>query len=585
MINKLENYVKLIDKSENGKKICYLSFVLGFLFLVWRARYGYCFNDEPLCLSMAQRLFYGDGLISKEWHGIQNIGGILYPFYAVFHLINKSNEGVFLVLRYCYCILWNLTCVYVSLFFMRRKQSNLIGFMVYIYLVLFSPLDYMVIFYHSVSLMAMLLICCKLINVYEGYYKNLYIEAVIISVLFTLLVLCVPYDVIVYVGCFLVIFILSIIYKDNKGIKDLRKLMLLSVPVLAVMAAVYLWVFVFSRGSFEQIKTGIGYIFDDPEHGKKAPLIEVYRMIRHIFRETKFYMIACVIGGVVVCAYKKFAKENTNEKDTNAVLLKIENIVIIVCSLAFIIYQVILTRYVKRGFLNYQVMYIAIIGILIYTLIKVKDKAEFTIFAATGIVYTYFDFLSSNTELIAICKGMSVIGCLAVVLVTQYMLKEADAKYVFVALLSVLIIQMGSEMATRLYRQYWDYPLPNLKYKIEVGSCKGLKTSAEFKEEYESKYNTLKTLLSETDTKGKKFLSLTAKPVIYVDAECDFATFSTCIFDYKKDVLRDKLNLYFDVNNKYPDIIYCESSDDIIPELVEGYKEKELNGCYIYIKE
>ena len=47
------------------------------LFLFWRARYGYCYEDEPFLLTLAQRLYKGDVLIVDEWHGCQNFGLLL----------------------------------------------------------------------------------------------------------------------------------------------------------------------------------------------------------------------------------------------------------------------------------------------------------------------------------------------------------------------------------------------------------------------------------------------------------------------------------------------------------------------------
>ena len=48
-------------------------------FLFWRARYGYSYNDEPFCITLAQRLYQGDALFRDEWHVCQNFGVVLLP--------------------------------------------------------------------------------------------------------------------------------------------------------------------------------------------------------------------------------------------------------------------------------------------------------------------------------------------------------------------------------------------------------------------------------------------------------------------------------------------------------------------------
>ena len=48
-------------------------------FLILRAPYGWCFNDEPFIVTLAQRLYLGDYMILDEWHPAQVFGPVLFP--------------------------------------------------------------------------------------------------------------------------------------------------------------------------------------------------------------------------------------------------------------------------------------------------------------------------------------------------------------------------------------------------------------------------------------------------------------------------------------------------------------------------
>ena len=50
-------------------------------FLLLRAPYGWCFNDEPFIVTLAQRLYMGDRMILDEWHPAQVFGPVILPFY------------------------------------------------------------------------------------------------------------------------------------------------------------------------------------------------------------------------------------------------------------------------------------------------------------------------------------------------------------------------------------------------------------------------------------------------------------------------------------------------------------------------
>lgn len=73
---------------------------------------------------------------------------------------------------------------------------------------------------------------------------------------------------------------------------------------------------------------------------------------------------------------------------------------------------------------------------------------------------------------------------------------------------------------------------------MQVGEAKELKTTVERKEEYEWQYEELKRLLNLVKQKQeKRFVSFKASPIIYLDADLRFGTFTAWNFSYKENYM------------------------------------------------
>ena len=129
-----------------------LLFVASCIFLSIRSMFGYCFNDEPFIVTLAQRISFGDSLFIDEWNFAQNFGVIILPLYNLYVSVFGSTEGILLCFRFVYSILWSATCVWL---YSVLRQKYKYSFFIFLYLILFSPLDQMTLSYTSISFM-----CC-----------------------------------------------------------------------------------------------------------------------------------------------------------------------------------------------------------------------------------------------------------------------------------------------------------------------------------------------------------------------------------------------------------------------------------------
>ena len=552
-------------------------FVLSFVFLIWRAKYGFCFNDEPFLISLAQRLYNGDALIAEEWHGVQNFGAIVLPFYSIFISLFKSTECILLTFRYIYCILWFSVCMTVYLTLAKKYKSAIF---VFLYLVLFSPHDYMTLSYNTFGIMALLLICCIVYSTPDSYKSHSYLSAVTFSMLWIISVLCTPYMAVAYiisVAFFCSKYFFHKCSKKSYFYDNVFFYIKTSVIVIPVIAILYLYMFVFSRTELQKVIESIPFIFADPEHPSINIVTTIINLINSLNKRVK-----CFLALSAAISLASFAKVK---------LYKVRIYLFCLLGTLFVFcqYPYITTPFVYD--FNYNMLYINIAGIAVYSLLENKDIRLFSTFYVYGFIYSLLLSLTSNTGLMATSLAITVAGVCSMISVCL-LLNELYHQYRtirLVRLIPVLIgtiiisVQLGSEIATRFCRTFYEVELSNLNTQITCGAAKGLYTTEKRAYNYEQTYLNLRYLLSQTDTTEKTFLSCTSAPYIYLDANLDYGTFSAWSFGYGDD-LNDRVMDYISVNNHYPDIIFCFNGNDILDITQQGYSSLEYNGSYLFIK-
>ncbi len=564
--------------SKQSKKWTYLLYFVMLLWLLWRAPYGFCFNDEPFCVTLAQRLWLGDGLIVDEWHGVQNFGPVLLPFYALFRLFSGSNEGVLLAFRYVYCFLWWGVCVFAAERLSRRFPGAWIAFL---YMVLFSPLDYMNLSYTSVGLMAAILLCVFLYELPQDAIWSSCKGIGIFAALWVVFTLCVPAMAAAYVLVLIGAPICAALEKrfcSTVYFRNLASISLKSVIPVGITAAVYLFVFLLSRHPLSQILESIPYLLADPEHSSISFYESFYAANRGIIDQTTYFFAICVavfFAGFLdpkkVWRFPAF----------------------FVCAAGFVYYQMQYLQTDMMSFLNGQMLNIVVLGAAAFALLKKRPYKLFLIFYGGSYLYTILNNYLTNTGMLAVSMTLSIAGMSAVIFIVMLLgeflesarEKPKACKVLITALVCIpLLVQISSEAMVRGRRTYWDNPLPELTYTIPSGPAKGLKTEIYRAAEYERHCENLTALLGQTDTSGKSFLSCTSAPYIYLHANLDYATFSAWSFGYGED-LNARILDYQKVNpDKVPDLVYCASEEDILPFLQEGYDKLEHNESFLFVK-
>ena len=78
---------------DRNNVIFIFSLLLGLTFLLWKANYGYIYNDEPFLLGLGYRLVNGDAMIANEWSVMSIVSFLIYPFMYIYnYLIQPQKE-------------------------------------------------------------------------------------------------------------------------------------------------------------------------------------------------------------------------------------------------------------------------------------------------------------------------------------------------------------------------------------------------------------------------------------------------------------------------------------------------------------
>ena len=145
--------------------------------------------------------------------------------------------------------------------------------------------------------------------------------------------------------------------------------------------------------------------------------------------------------------------------------------------------------------------------------------------------------------------------------------------------------QFSSELFTKIIRQYWDEEPAVLTETIQIGSAKGLKTTLERKEEYERQFQELKSLLDLVEEKEeKRFVSFSASPIVYLDANMKFGTFTAWNFSYQDDYMT-YLEKYKEITHHSEEIIYYIGKKEDIPDMfpAELYQTHSTGNSTVFV--
>ena len=563
-----------------------MTIILGFIFLIWRAPFGYCFNDEPFIVTLGQRLSNGDSLIFDEWHMAQTFSPVMLFFYQIYILSVGSTEGILLCFRYIYCVIWIIVCGIVfhfmlnhhylcELFKGRKILQIFLALSVFWYLLLFSPLDYMTISYTSIGLsstigIVLMLLCNPDRNrVRLGFWC-------FFGILIAINTVCCPWMAVFYIVSAVIYFVYLIVKKQKPGLFINYFAVVVTVIILFVL---YCYFFILQNNDISLLFPNIEAVLSDPEHSTNILKL----LISGAYYVIRFSNVSLVFYAAALSLFFIFRNK----------IHTVKLFAVFLCTIGFLVSIIYYFSVYKSGF-NYQMLSIAIFGFVSYLMLEEKPKRLFYAFYGVGILYAIADHLSSNTRLMAISMAFSVCGIGGIIFI--FLLFEElhgtcskkSLRSCVSCMLGVIVLsQIGTEFTTRIIRQYWDSPIYMLSETIMSGAAKGIKTTNEKMTEYEDTYDNLTVLLSMAKTsKQDEFVSLTYSPVIYLNANMAYGTFSAWTLGYSSETLYNKYSEYYKYNkDKKADVVFVNSESDLYDWFdTNDYTKYEYNGAALYVR-
>lgn len=590
--------------------ICDLLFVCALVpllfFFVWKCRFGYGGCDEPFYLTLAQRLSFGDALLSDEWNLSQLSGILLLPFYRLHSLIAGGTDGIILHFRYIYTAVQFLTAALLYLTLRRYRYGALCAVLVF---VIYSPYDIMALSYNTFALMAMtlclsLLSCCKPSG-RAGYLLAGFCYAVAVIAnpyLITLYLLCAA----ALVASLLIRAILrlrrtSADARENapadmqertaadahgNALKQYGRGMLLF-TLGAALPAAYLLILVFSRAGIHTITENLSKIFHDPEHASRSIKEVLYGF---------YYVMRATFGSFLAVWLLLTALSLIDRKKAHAWMYFCMT-ALVVATAVMIHIPTIQTDY------NYIMFPITLCGLSAYLLTRKKDHRVFLFLWCFGMLYAFCLGWASNQGENAVCMGMPAAAVGSVLLIWEFVKEQLDAAkagctgagkasaakagasgtelndmvgaaagsrrfttpLVLCVAALLLFSQLGAECYAKAVHAFWEPSVAALDTEIAEGPLMGVRTTKEHADAYN-------TLLAEIrgyrNGSAEPVLFVSSAPWCYLYADRPYGVYSSWISTFSAGtgvgmaLLLDRLGDYYRLHpDRIPTEIYIVKND------------------------
>ncbi|MCM1537508.1 MAG: hypothetical protein NC254_03830 [bacterium] len=536
-------------------------------FFLWKCRYGYGGCDEPFYLTLAQRLSFGDALLSDEWNLSQLCGVLLLPFYRLHALIAGGTEGIVLHFRYLYTAMQLLTAAFLYLTLRRYRYGALCAVLLF---ALYTPYDIMALSYNTFALMAMALCLCLL----SCCRPSGRIGFLLAGFCYAVAVIANPYLILLYLTAAVLFLLALLVRAAPKLSRHPSEFMhpeafrtcgrgLLLFTLGAAIPAVCLLLFVFSRAGIKTIMENLSAILHDPEHASRSVKEILYSAV---------YAMRSVFGSFLALWLLLTVLALIDRKKTHAWMYFCMT-ALVTATAVMIHIPSIQTDY------NYIMFPVTLCGLSAYLLTRQKNHRVFLFLWCLGMFYAFCLGAASNQGENAICMGMPA-ALIGSVLLIQDFVKEQlaaaspssaksgrfTAPLVLCSAALLFLSQFGAECYAKSVHAFWEPSVSVLDTKITEGPLAGVCTTKEHADAYD-------TLLSEIrgyqDGSSDPVLFVTSSPWCYLYAERPYGVYSSWISTFSASdksagvaLLLDRLGVYYRLHpDRIPSDIYLLKND------------------------
>lgn len=572
-----------MELKEKNKKFSRIdAFIFGLIFisvsliLFWKCRYGYAHLDEAFYPTIAYRFIQGDSILYDEWNNTQLASLLLVPFLKVYISIKGNLDGIYITIRYVYTVFKILISL---LIYNKLKHFNRRGSMISSLIFLcFAGYGLMVLSYNSIASGGLLCSLLFLINKESDSSVKKTINYILSGVSLSVAVLAIPYLAvlyILYVIAVIVVFFLNRKKKSDGMIYTMYSLgTLLKVSCGVAICIVLFLMYVLTHSQLKGIVETLPYILlGDPAHPVKSLYsISLAYFVRILIgNHRNFYVFSIYALMAMMLAANIFDRKRDERRRVYLLLCAVLSIVLLVIYL------------ITDNYINCIVW---VPNVLAFLLVLIERRREyydlFACFWIPGIVYTYLEYIASNTGFTGISSAScvaAVVSTLIIMMVIADMIKESKISAGFLQIF--LLMTIISLLYYRITYIFWeDGGLNSQTRVISYGPDKGLIVSEERLEYYNNIYEDTEIIRSMPETTNVLYL---ADQSLWLAGKQRCASYSPLCYSISKT---DLLYSYYNEHpEKTADVIYVHETygKDTVNQLVNRLNVKISNAEHGWI--
>lgn len=553
-----------------------LLFIAVSLVLFWKCRYGYAHLDEAFYPTIAYRFIQGDSILYDEWNNTQLASLLLVPFLKVYISIKGNLDGIYITIRYVYTVFKILISL---LIYNKLKHFNRRGSMISSLIFLgFAGYGLMVLSYNSIASGGLLCSLLFLINKESDSSVKKTINYILSGVSLSVAVLAIPYLAALYILYVIAVIVITFLNRKKKSdgmIYTMYSLgTLLKVSCGVAICIVLFLMYVLTHSQLKGIVETLPYILlGDPAHPVKSLYsISLAYFVRILIgNHRNFYVFSIYALMAMMLVANIFDRKRDERRRVYLLLCAVLSIVLLVIYL------------ITDNYIN---CIIWVPNVLAFLLVLIERRREycdlFACFWIPGIIYTYLEYIASNTGFTGISSAScvaAVVSTLIIMMVMADMIKESKISAGFLQIF--LLMTIISLLYYRITYIFWeDGGLNSQTRVISYGPDKGLIVSEERLEYYNNIYIDTEIIRSMPETTNVLYL---ADQSLWLAGKQRCASYSPLCYSITRTELL--YSYYNEHPEKTADVIYVHEiyGKDTVNQLVNRLNVKISNAEHGWI--
>ncbi|MCR5733803.1 MAG: hypothetical protein K6G22_04265 [Lachnospiraceae bacterium] len=493
-------------------------FVLSAVILIIKCFYGFCWSDESFYHATTLKFFQGDSIFKNDWFPTQLSSIILLPLFSLYMKINGGSEGIILYFRILFVVFSVINSV--ILYNVLKKHIHIhTALPAAVCMLFYTHLNIATLSYYTLSTQCFVM---AMLFVYD-YAKDLgktpagsetstdvmqgcagkRSALIIAGVYFAISVLALPTMALGYVLFVLAALVLipthsllnrlSFVNIDKKILKDILIFTFFGILIPAVL----FFIFMFLNVKISDFIANIPYVLSDDEHGTSL----LYPIRKFFISITQVFGKASYLSGLIIFVSFVFQKKLRENKN------RIPKLIILILLSVLFFYDLTIA-WTHTG---YVFTALCLFALPLFFMTEKHDTAAFFTFFAGGMLFSLVYSYSSNGYLYVLSMGHFIAAIAGFIFIDSFVgeLSEVIAdnaknkenthtksilpKLCLIITIAVITLTPADSIYLRINNIYRDAPLNMLTQKIKGGPAKGLYTTKEHLEAY----NTVLHVISE----------------------------------------------------------------------------------------